>query len=129
MGVYGMIISGWASNSKYPFLGGLRAAAQMVSYEVSIGFVIVCVVLYAGRFNLSRSSSPRRHRPRHVQRHRLQPVAVPDGDGVLHLGDGRDHRAPFDLPEAESELVAGYQTEYWSMASRCSGSANMPTCC
>ena len=79
MGVYGVIVAGWASNSKYPFFSALRAAAQMVSYEVSIGFVLITVVLYAGTFNLSAIVLAQKgYRPRHLQRLRLQPLAVPD---------------------------------------------------
>jgi NADH-quinone oxidoreductase subunit H len=121
LGVYGIIMGGWASNSKYPFLGSLRSAAQMVSYEVSIGFVIVTVILLAGSMNLS--------------------VIVDKQAGWIwnwnFLGGGlmnlplivimlpmmavffisflaETNRPPFDLPEAESELVAGYQVEYSS---------------
>ncbi|ODT87979.1 NADH-quinone oxidoreductase subunit NuoH [Phenylobacterium sp. SCN 70-31] len=123
LGVYGIIMGGWASNSKYPFLGSLRSAAQMVSYEVSIGFVIITVILLAGSMNLT---------------------AIVDGQAggfwnwnVLGGGGGlggllgavvmipmtviffisalaETNRPPFDLPEAESELVAGYQVEYSS---------------
>ena len=119
MGVYGIIMGGWASNSKYPFLGGLRSAAQMVSYEVSIGFVIVTVLMLAGSMNLT------------------QIVEAQSGWfmnwGAFGLGQlpmffvmfpmfiiffvsalAETNRAPFDLPEAESELVAGYQVEYSS---------------
>ncbi|MEO8812170.1 MAG: NADH-quinone oxidoreductase subunit NuoH [Caulobacteraceae bacterium] len=122
LGVYGIIMGGWASNSKYPFLGALRSAAQMVSYEVSIGFVIVTVILLSGSLD-------------------LQTIVERQAGGFWHwnvLGGGglRDlptalvmipmagvffvsalaetNRPPFDLPEAESELVAGYQVEYSS---------------
>jgi NADH-quinone oxidoreductase subunit H len=122
LGVYGIIMGGWASNSKYPFLGSLRSAAQMVSYEVSIGFVIITVVLLVGSLN-------------------LQTIVDHQAGGILHwnvLGGGglkglpmalvmipmamvffisalaETNRPPFDLPEAESELVAGYQVEYSS---------------
>ena len=79
LGVYGVIVAGWASNSKYPFFSALRAAAQMVSYEVSIGFVLITVVLYAGTFNLSEHRARAEGlRARHRQRLRLQPAAVPD---------------------------------------------------
>jgi NADH-quinone oxidoreductase subunit H len=126
LGVYGIIMSGWASNSKYPFLGALRSAAQMVSYEVSIGFVIVCVLLVVGSLNLN------------------DVVLAQRGGGKLGLFNGfafglfnlslthlllfpmfivffisalaETNRPPFDLPEAEAELVAGYQVEYSSMA-------------
>src|SRR6201996_2912935 len=122
LGVYGIIMGGWASNSKYPFLGGLRSAAQMVSYEVSIGFIIITVVLLCGSMNLS--------------------TIVQHQDGGFWkwhvLGGGANwptvivmfpmmvmfyisalaetNRPPFDLPEAESELVAGYQVEYSASA-------------
>ena len=122
LGVYGIIMGGWASNSKYPFLGSLRSAAQMVSYEVSIGFVIITVILLSGSMN-------------------LQTIVAKQGGGFWNwnvLGGGGLHnlpmalvmipmmvvffisalaetnRPPFDLPEAESELVAGYQIEYSS---------------
>ena len=122
LGVYGIIMGGWASNSKYPFLGSLRSAAQMVSYEVSIGFVIVTVILLSGSLN-------------------LQTIVEKQAGGFWHwnvLGGGglkglpaalvmipmsviffisalaETNRPPFDLPEAESELVAGYQVEYSS---------------
>jgi NADH-quinone oxidoreductase subunit H len=112
LGVYGIIIGGWASNSKYPFLGALRSAAQMVSYEVSIGFVIVTVLMCAGSLNLSR--------------------IVLAQDTVLGIlgwywlplfpmfviffisAMAETNRPPFDLPEAESELVAGFAVEYSS---------------
>ena len=121
LGVYGIIMGGWASNSKYPFLGSLRSAAQMVSYEVSIGLVIINVILLAGTMNLT--------------------AIVTQQDGWIWnwfaFGGGLDtwptvvamfpmaivffisalaetNRPPFDLPEAESELVAGYQVEYSS---------------
>jgi NADH-quinone oxidoreductase subunit H len=124
LGVYGIIMGGWASNSKYPFLGALRSAAQMVSYEVSIGFIIVTVILLSGSMNLQTI------------------VSKLDGGfwnwNVLGGGEGgwthifaaivmvpmmvmffisalaETNRPPFDLPEAESELVAGYQVEYSS---------------
>ncbi len=118
LGVYGIIMSGWSSNSKYPFLGGLRSAAQMVSYEVSIGFVLVCVLLYVGSLNLNEI------------------VMAQKGAGLFGIFNGffgnllllpmgiiffisalaETNRAPFDLPEAEAELVAGYQVEYSSMS-------------
>jgi len=110
--VYGVIMGGWASNSKYPFLGSLRSAAQMISYEVSIGFIIVGVIISAGSLNFG------------------QIVAAQDGAFGLfswfwlpHLpmvvlffisALAETNRPPFDLPEAESELVAGYQVEYSS---------------
>ena len=108
LGVYGIIMGGWASNSKYPFLGGLRSAAQMVSYEVSIGFVLITVLLFAGSLNLSKIVEAQQHWL--VRLHN----PVPDVRGVLRLCAGRNNRPPFDLPEAESELVAGFMVEYSS---------------
>jgi NADH-quinone oxidoreductase subunit H len=120
LGVYGVIMGGWASNSKYPFMGSLRSAAQMVSYEVSIGFVIICVLLCVGSLNMTAIVN-----------------AQKTGIGT-HLGLGSSlldwhwlalfpmfvvffisalaetNRPPFDLPEAESELVAGFMVEYSS---------------
>jgi len=121
LGVYGIIMGGWASNSKYSFLGSLRSAAQMVSYEVSIGFVIVTVILLAGSMNLTTivdgqsgwiwnwnmfggalSSLP------------LTLVMIPMTVIFFISFLAETNRPPFDLPEAESELVAGYQVEYSS---------------
>jgi NADH-quinone oxidoreductase subunit H len=112
LGVYGVIMSGWASNSKYAFLGAIRSAAQMVSYEVSIGFVIVTVLLYVGSLNLGEiimaqeggalnwfAFSP------------LFPMFIIFFISAL----AETNRLPFDLPEAEGELVAGYNVEYSSM--------------
>jgi len=112
LGVYGVIMGGWASNSKYPFLGALRSAAQMVSYEVSIGFIIITVLLCAGSLNLTK-------------------IVQAQDTGIGMLGwywlwlfpmfvlfiisaMAETNRPPFDLPEAESELVAGYMVEYSS---------------
>ena len=112
LGVYGVIMGGWASNSKYPFLGALRSAAQMVSYEVSIGFVIICVLLCVGSLNLTAI----------VQAQDkgigmfgwfwlpLFPIFVIFFISAL----AETNRPPFDLPEAESELVAGFMVEYSS---------------
>jgi NADH-quinone oxidoreductase subunit H len=112
LGVYGVIIGGWASNSKYPFLGALRSAAQMVSYEVSIGFVIITVLLCVGSLNLTAIVN-----------------AQDNGLGMLGWfwlplfpmfviffisAMAETNRPPFDLPEAESELVAGFMVEYAS---------------
>ncbi|WP_339634781.1 NADH-quinone oxidoreductase subunit NuoH [uncultured Sneathiella sp.] len=114
LGVYGIIVAGWASNSRYPFLGALRSAAQMVSYEVSIGFVIVTVLLCAGTMNLSGIVLSQKGSlgllnwwfvP-------LFPMFIIFFVSIL----AETNRHPFDLPEAEAELVAGYQTEYSSMA-------------
>ncbi len=117
MGVYGIIMSGWASNSKYPFLGGLRAAAQMVSYEVSIGFVIVCVVLYASSFNLNDIvRSQQGNIFGLINGHVFNPLLFPMAIVFFISALAETNRPPFDLPEAEAELVAGYQVEYSSMA-------------
>ena len=112
LGVYGILMSGWASNSRYAFLGALRSAAQMISYEVSIGFVLVAVLVWVGSLNLSE-------------------VVLAQSGGVgnwlvfshfplfmifLISAMAETNRPPFDLPEAEAELVAGYQVEYSSMA-------------
>ena len=108
LGVYGIVMAGWSSNSKYPFLGSLRSAAQMVSYEVSIGFVIITVLLCVGSLNLTAIVEAQ---------HRiwfcvpLLPMFVIFFISAL----AETARAPFDLPEAEAELVAGYFSEYSSM--------------
>ena len=100
-----------------PSFQRMRAAAQMISYEVSIGFILICVVLWAGSFNLNGDHrGAARPCARLRQRLRLQPAAVPDVGGVPDLALAETARAPFDLTEAESELVAGYQTEYSSMS-------------
>ena len=120
LGVYGVIMGGWASNSKYPFMGALRSAAQMVSYEVSIGFVIICVLLCVGSLNLTAIVN-------------AQKTGIGTGLGLTaSLLDwhwlalfpmfvvffisalAETNRPPFDLPEAESELVAGFMVEYSS---------------
>jgi NADH-quinone oxidoreductase subunit H len=109
LGVYGIIMAGWASNSKYAFLGGLRSAAQMVSYEVSIGFVIVTVLLCAGSLNLTKIVLAQQHVWFVIP---LLPMAV-----VFFVsGLAETNRSPFDLPEGESELVGGFFVEYSSMA-------------
>jgi NADH-quinone oxidoreductase subunit H len=119
LGVYGIIMGGWASNSKYPFLGALRSAAQMVSYEVSIGFIVVTVILISGSMNLSDIVN---HQAGGFWNWNVF------GGGSLPLtlimfpmmimfyisALAETNRPPFDLPEAESELVAGYQVEYSS---------------
>ncbi|MFT3953123.1 MAG: NADH-quinone oxidoreductase subunit H [Piscinibacter sp.] len=124
LGVYGVIMAGWASNSKYPFLGALRSAAQMVSYEVSIGFVIITVLLCVGSLNLTDIvARSRRHR------HQLGLPTSSAGTGcrcsrcssIFFISAlAETNRPPFDLSEAESELVAGFMVEY---------SARRPTCC
>jgi len=126
LGVYGIIMGGWASNSKYPFLGGLRSAAQMVSYEVSIGFIIITVLLLVGSLNLTT-----------IVDSQAQGIWMWNGFRILNFAEfpanilvgvtmfamlvmffvsalAETNRPPFDLPEAESELVAGYQVEYSS---------------
>ena len=109
LGVYGIIMAGWASNSKYAFLGAMRSAAQMVSYEVSIGFVIVTVLLCAGSLNLSKIVLAQQHIWFVIP---LLPMAV-----VFFVsGLAETNRSPFDLPEGESELVGGFFVEYSSMA-------------
>jgi NADH-quinone oxidoreductase subunit H len=121
LGVYGIIMGGWASNSKYPFLGSLRSAAQMVSYEVSIGFVIITVILLVGSMNLQTIVEHQagwfwnwnflggglRNLPAAI-------VMIPMSVIFFISALAETNRPPFDLPEAESELVAGYQVEYSS---------------
>ncbi len=117
LGVYGVIISGWASNSKYPFFSALRAAAQMVSYEVSIGFVLITVVLWAGTFNLSGIIAAQQgHVFGLLNGFGFNILLFPMAVVFLISSMAETARAPFDLTEAESELVAGYQTEYSSMS-------------
>jgi NADH-quinone oxidoreductase subunit H len=117
IGVYGVIIAGWSSNSKYPFYSALRAAAQMVSYEVSIGFVLISVVLWAGTFNLSQIIEAQRgHILGFVNGFGFNPLLFPMAVVFFISALAETARAPFDLTEAESELVAGYQTEYSSMS-------------
>jgi len=108
LGVYGIIMGGWASNSKYPFLGAIRSAAQMISYEVSIGIIIINVLLCVGSLNLNEIVLAQQNVwfvfP-------LFPMFV-----IFFISSlAETNRPPFDLPEAESELVAGYQTEYSGM--------------
>jgi NADH-quinone oxidoreductase subunit H len=109
LGVYGIVIAGWASNSKYAFLGALRSAAQMVSYEVSIGFVLVSVLLCAGSLNLNEVVRAQAHVWFFIP---LFPMFVVFLVSML----AETNRAPFDLPESESEIVAGFFVEYSSMA-------------
>ncbi|HZG45576.1 MAG TPA: NADH-quinone oxidoreductase subunit NuoH [Allosphingosinicella sp.] len=117
LGVYGIIIAGWASNSKYPFYSALRAAAQMVSYEVSIGFVLIPVILFANSFNLGAIIAAQQGHILGVgNMFGLNPLLFPMAV-IFFIGSmAETARAPFDLTEAESELVAGYQTEYSSMS-------------
>jgi NADH-quinone oxidoreductase subunit H len=117
LGVYGVIVAGWASNSKYPFYSALRAAAQMVSYEVSIGFVLICVVLWAGTFNLSQIVLQQTgHVFGLLNGFGFNPLLFPMAVVFLISSMAETFRTPFDLTEAESELVAGFQTEYSSMS-------------
>jgi NADH-quinone oxidoreductase subunit H len=117
LGVYGIIIAGWASNSKYPFYSALRAAAQMVSYEVSIGFILIPVLLWAGTFNLSGIVLAQQgHIFGTINAFAFNPLLFPLAVMFLISALAETARAPFDLTEAESELVAGYQTEYSSMS-------------
>lgn len=109
MGVYGVALAGWASNSKYSLLGGLRASAQMISYEVSLGLSLVGVLIVAGSFSLRDIVDSQRHLHWNIF---LQPVAF---FTYLISAYAETNRTPFDLPEAESELVAGYHTEYSAM--------------
>ncbi|RYE57135.1 MAG: NADH-quinone oxidoreductase subunit H, partial [Hyphomicrobiales bacterium] len=117
LGVYGVVIAGWASNSKYPFFSAMRAAAQMISYEVSIGFILICVVLWAGSFNLNAIVEAQRGTGLGiVNGFWFNVLLFPMWVMFLISSMAETARAPFDLTEAESELVAGYQTEYSSMA-------------
>ena len=108
LGVYGIIMGGWASNSKYPFLGAIRSAAQMVSYEVSIGIIIINVLLCVGSLNLNNIVIAQKEMWFIIP---LFPMFVIFFISAL----AETNRPPFDLPEAEAELVAGYQTEYSGM--------------
>ena len=108
LGVYGIIMGGWASNSKYPFLGAIRSAAQMVSYEVSIGIIIINVLLCVGSLNLKDIVIAQKELWYVIP---LFPMFVI----FLISALAETNRPPFDLPEAEAELVAGYQTEYSGM--------------
>jgi NADH-quinone oxidoreductase subunit H len=108
LGVYSVVLAGWASNNKYSLLGGLRASAQMVSYEVFMGLSLMGVVLLAGSFNLREI----------VEAQRRLWFCIPQILGLivfLIAGIAETHRLPFDLPEAESELVAGFHSEYSGM--------------
>jgi len=116
LGVYGVVIAGWSSNSKYPFFSAMRAAAQMISYEVSIGFILVCVVLWAGSFNLNDIVKAQQGHVWIINGFVANPLLFPVWVMFLISSLAETARAPFDLTEAESELVAGYQTEYSSMA-------------
>jgi len=110
LGVYGIIAAGWASNSKYAFLGAVRSSAQMVSYEVSMGLVIVSVLITTGSLNLTDIVEAQRDRPIWIDL-LMAPMAIVFFISIL----AETNRHPFDLPEAEAELVAGYNVEYSSM--------------
>ena len=116
LGVYGTVIAGWSSNSKYPFFSAMRASAQMISYEVSIGFILICVVLWAGSFNMKAIVEAQRDHVWLLNGFVFNPLLFPMWVMFLISGMAETGRAPFDLTEAESELVAGYQTEYSSMS-------------
>ena len=116
LGVYGVMMAGWSSNSKYPFYSALRAAAQMVSYEVSIGFVLISVVLWTGSFNLGAIVEMQRSHLWITNGFGFNPLFFPMAVVFFISSLAETARAPFDLTEAESELVAGYQTEYSSMS-------------
>ncbi|XDZ67036.1 NADH-quinone oxidoreductase subunit NuoH [Alphaproteobacteria bacterium LSUCC0684] len=109
LGVYGVIMAGWSSNSKYPFLGAMRSAAQMISYEVSLGLVIITVIMASGSLNLTDIVEAQRDLWFFIP---LFPMFVIFFISTL----AETNRAPFDLPEGESELVAGYFVEYSSMS-------------
>ena len=117
LGVYGTVIAGWSSNSKYPFFSAMRASAQMISYEVSIGFILICVVMYAGTFQMNGIvMGQKAHILGLLNGYGFNPLLFPMAVMFLISGMAETQRAPFDLTEAESELVAGYQTEYSSMS-------------
>ena len=109
LGVYGIVIAGWSSHSQYAFLGAMRSAAQMISYELSFGLVLVCVVLHVGSLNMTDIVLAQKNMWFVIP---FFPAAVIFFIGTL----AETNRAPFDLPEAESELVSGYNVEYSSMS-------------
>jgi NADH-quinone oxidoreductase subunit H len=116
LSVYGVIIAGWASASKYPFYSALRAAAQMVSYEVSVGFVLIAIILWSGTFNLQGIIDSQRSHVAFLNGFGFNPLLFPMSIIFFISALAETARAPFDLTEAESELVAGFQTEYSSMS-------------
>jgi NADH-quinone oxidoreductase subunit H len=109
LGVYGVILSGWASNSKYAFLGGLRSAAQMISYEVTMGLILVPLLICSGSLNLTEIVFVQSYKGWFC--FQLFPLVIVFCISVL----AETNRAPFDLPEAEAELAAGFNVEYSSM--------------
>jgi NADH-quinone oxidoreductase subunit H len=112
MGVYGVALAGWSSNSKYSLLGGLRASAQMISYEVSLGLSLIPVLMLAGSFSLREIVNKQQHLHWNFFYFPLGTLAF---FVYLISAYAETNRTPFDLPEAESELVAGYHTEYSAM--------------
>jgi NADH-quinone oxidoreductase subunit H len=116
LSVYGVIIAGWSSNSKYPFYSALRAAAQMVSYEVSVGFVLISIIMWANSFNLTDIVLAQKSHVWRINGFGFNPLLLPMAVIFFISSMAETARAPFDLTEAESELVAGYQTEYSSMS-------------
>ncbi len=109
LGVYGIVLAGYAANSKYPFLGGIRSSAQMISYEISMGMSVIPVLLIAGNLNLSRIIGWQ-------AAHGWMVIYAPVSFIIFLIASfAETNRLPFDLPEAETELVGGYHTEYSSM--------------
>jgi NADH-quinone oxidoreductase subunit H len=109
LGVYGIVLAGYAANSKYPFLGGIRSSAQMISYEISMGMSVIPVLLIAGNLNLSRIIGWQAD-------HGWMVIYAPVSFVIFLIAAfAETNRLPFDLPEAETELVGGYHTEYSSM--------------
>ena len=115
MGVYGIILAGWASNSKYAFLGAMRSAAQIVTYEIAMGFALVGVLMAAGSLNLGDIVRARRAALRGIGHLPLFPMFVV----YFMSGVAETNRAPFDVAEGESEIVAGFHVEYSGMRLRC----------
>ena len=121
LGVYGIVLAGYAANSKYPFLGGIRSSAQMISYEISMGMSVIPVLLIVGNLNLSQVIG---WQAQHGWLVFYAPVSF-----IIFLvaSFAETNRLPFDLPEAETELVGGYHTEYSSMKFALFFLANIPT--